>query len=139
MDAAETVGKLRALLTRGASIRAAAAAIELPKSTAAAVAIREAMPRNKARPPLARAKRQAVRKAISQAEIDGARRTIRDIAALTGVSKSTVQRIANPRLPGAPRPVRPYLCLGCRNRVIFKPCQICEAKEAGRGTARKRA
>lgn len=132
VSADETLRKLRAYLARGDSLRAAADAAGLTKSTAQRLAARHKLPRRTPPKRLTTAEKRKIQRDLAK---DGA--TLRRIAAAARRGKSTIQRLANPVEPGDPKRVRPYRCpLG--HRTYLKPCQTCRALGAGRvgqGTA----
>ena len=60
--------------------------------------------------------------------------TQRETQQATGVSKSTIEKIAGGYVPQWPekqrvyKSVAAYFCRGCRTTVCYKPCVICEAR-----------
>ncbi len=138
-ERADYVRKLRAALERGESLRAFAGGSGKSLSTARRIAAQEALPVRKPARRLAPGARRRILRALAGRDTEGTKRSLRRIAQLTGAGKSTVQRLANPTIAGAPRRVRPYTCPGCEQRVNLAPCVICAALGVARGTGRGRA
>jgi DNA invertase Pin-like site-specific DNA recombinase len=128
-EAADHVRKLRALLARGDSIRQAAKAAGLSKSTAQRLAAKSRIPRRRAARRLTDAEKRQIRRDAAKV-----RATLRRVARLARVGVATVHRTLNPVEPGAPRRVRPYTC-PAGHRVFLRPCQVCQALQAARSAA----
>jgi hypothetical protein len=134
--ARQTVDRLRQLLAKADGLRngqqdkraakatldAAGEKVGLPTSTVHDIAREHDLPRR--RRSLPKRVHARVDRLIARGETD------RVIVRLAEVSKGTVynRRQTWRKRMGLPRVVKPYLCSGCRCRVVHLPCTICAAK-----------
>ena len=123
-EARAILGRLRALRARGASLRKAAAALGKPKST-----LFDWCRRNSLR--LAPSRRLPNLKIRQLDRLLDRGESERVIARWLQISTKTVWRRKRQRraAAGDPAIVGKYKCPGCDQEVIFRPCQICRARE----------